>query len=251
MFNMSEKDLRAIETIEESVLQSVFKTKKSCSRHLLYLESGMIPARYQIHRQMINYLQYILLQPSDSLLNKVFAAQKSNPARGDWVSQTTKLLTEYSFNLTFEEIKQIKPSLFKRLVKKQVHGKAFEDLMNKKNSGEKGRHIHYEKHEMASYLLSKSNFSVTDKLEIFAIRCEMNDLPFNFGNKTNCEMGCHETIMNTEHLLNCPKLNENLIKLNLENILNGSNQQKKIILSRINRNNGRRIEYLQDSVSYC
>ena len=71
--------------------------------------------------------------------------------------------------------------------------------MNKKNSGEKGRHIHYEKHEMASYLLSKSNFSVKDKLEIFAIRCEMNDLPFNFGNKTNCEMGCHETIMNTEH----------------------------------------------------
>ena len=86
MFNMSEKDLRAIETIEESVLKSVFKTKKRCSRHLLYLESGMIPARYQIHRQMINYLQYILLQPSDSLLYKVFVAQQSGPARGDWVS---------------------------------------------------------------------------------------------------------------------------------------------------------------------
>ena len=107
MFNLTEKDLRSIESIEESVLQSVFQTKKSCSRHLLYLESGMIHARYQIHRQMINFLQYILLQPGDSLLKKVFLAQMQNPSRGDWVSQTTALLTEYDLNLSMDEVKKI------------------------------------------------------------------------------------------------------------------------------------------------
>ena len=35
----------------------------------------------------------------------------------------------------------------------------------------------------------------------------MNNLPFNLGNKTNCEPGC-PTEMNNEHLLNCPKLNK-------------------------------------------
>ena len=124
MFNVTEKDFRAIETIEESVLQSVFQTKKSCSRHLLYLESGMIPARYQIHRQMINFLQYILIQPEDSLMRKVFVAQMQNPAKGDWVSQTTNLLLEYDLNHTFEEIRVMKPSLFKRLVKKRVYKKS-------------------------------------------------------------------------------------------------------------------------------
>ena len=49
MFNIKEKEFRIIEAIEESVLQKIFHTKRSCSRHLLYLESGMIPARYQIH----------------------------------------------------------------------------------------------------------------------------------------------------------------------------------------------------------
>ena len=86
MSNLTEKELPAIELIEESVLQAVFlqavfQTKKSCSRHLLYLESGMIPARYQVHRQMINFLQYIIIQPKDSLMNKVFNAQKLNPTR--------------------------------------------------------------------------------------------------------------------------------------------------------------------------
>ena len=50
---------------------------------------------------------------------------------------------------------------------------------------------------------------------------------------------CNETIMITEHLLNYSKFNENLIELNLKDIFNGSNQQKKKIFLKINRNNGR------------
>ena len=116
MFNLTEKELRAIETTEESVLQAVFQTKRSCSRHLLYLESGMIPARYQVHRQMINFLQYILLQPKESLINRVFVAQKMNPTRGDWVENVTKLLGDYRINMTLIEIEYMKPSLFKSMV---------------------------------------------------------------------------------------------------------------------------------------
>ena len=68
--------------------------------------------------------------------------------------------------------------------------------------------------------------STNDKLEMFAYRCEMNDLPFNYGNKTMCEMGCHEQILNNEHLLNCPTINGNNIKVNLKEILNESNKEK-------------------------
>ena len=52
MYSVNENEMRAIERIEESALQKIFKTKRSCPRHLLYLESGMYPARNQIHRQM-------------------------------------------------------------------------------------------------------------------------------------------------------------------------------------------------------
>ena len=83
MYNLTEQELRALERIEESVLQAVFQTKRSCPRHILYLESGMIPARYQVHRQMINFLQYLLTQPSESLLNRMYMTQKENPSKGD------------------------------------------------------------------------------------------------------------------------------------------------------------------------
>ena len=65
----------------------------------------MILARYQIHRQMLNYLQYILLQPSDSILSRVFFAPQNSPVKGDWVSNVTKLLTEYNMDMTFFEVR--------------------------------------------------------------------------------------------------------------------------------------------------
>ena len=51
----------------------------------------------------------------------------------------------------------------------------------------------------------------------------MNNLPFNFGKKANCEQGCPNE-MNNEHLLNCPELNEDTEKEELNLILIGPNE---------------------------
>ena len=104
MCNIKEKELRAVENIEEAVLKKIFKTKFSCPWHLLYLEAGIIPARYQIHRQILVFLQYILQQPKDSLMHKVFEAEKRNPSKGDWVSSVTTLMNRYKIELTFLQI---------------------------------------------------------------------------------------------------------------------------------------------------
>ena len=90
MYNVKEQELRALEQIEESVLQEVFITKRSCLKHLMYLDIGLYPARYQVHRQMLNFLQYILQQPSGSLLYRMFTVQQENPTKGDWVSLVKK-----------------------------------------------------------------------------------------------------------------------------------------------------------------
>ena len=106
----------------------------------------------------------------------------------------------------------------------------------------------YEKLKMAGYLLSKSNISVKDKIKMFAIRCEMNELPSNYGDKTNCEMGCQAQVMNNEHILDCPKLSCDASRMNLIKIFNGNNKQKLKTLNKFKENSKRRTEYLRDSV---
>ena len=75
---------------------------------------------------------------------------------------------------------------------------------------------------MADYLLPECQLSVPDKKEMFAFRCEMNDLPDNFGKTEMCELLCQEK-MNNDHLLSCAHLNQgHSHKLEMNQIISGN-----------------------------
>ena len=116
MFKVKESDYRALEMIEESVIQKVLQTKKTCPKHILYLEMGMVPARYQVERQVLNFLQYILQQEKNSLLFKVFSAKTEKPTKVDWASVAISFIHKYKLKLTLEEIGKMKNTSFKKLV---------------------------------------------------------------------------------------------------------------------------------------
>ena len=103
---------------------------------------------------------------------------------------------------------------------------------------------------MADYLLPDSPLSVDEKKEMFNIRCEMNEIPSNFGRYTYCEMGCNNAILDNKHLLKCESLNHkgrNEPNTELDLILNGTLSQKIIILRKIQENNEKRKLILSDS----
>ena len=64
-------------------------------RYIICLESGLIPARYQVHRQVLNFLHYILQQPRNSVLYRIFETMLKNPTKGDWASAATNLVVKY------------------------------------------------------------------------------------------------------------------------------------------------------------
>ena len=78
----------------------------------------------------------------------------------------------------------------------------------------------------------------------------MNDLPFNYCKKNNCELGCSYE-MNNEHLLNCPYLNQGNMKMEYNLILNGTNNEKMKVLRKLQENSERRRKFLLDSVPTC
>ena len=83
--------------------------------------------------------------------------------------------------MTIEEIKSMKSTKFKHIVKVQAHKTAFEYLLDKQKQGKKGKLITYKQIEMADYLLPECSMSVKDKTDMFSFRCDMNKLPNNFG----------------------------------------------------------------------
>ena len=243
MVNIKETEYRALEKTEESVIQKILKTTRSCSRHLLYLETGMLPARFQVQRQVLNLLQYILQQPPDSLLFKVFKALENHPTKKDWLSGAREILQNFEIKMSFEEITIMKAAKYKNIVKLQARNIAFKYLLEKQEKGKKGKLISYHQIEMADYLLPECTLSGNDKTDLFAFRCEVNILPNNFGNSDLCEFSCKE-FMNNEHLLNCPVLNEGqAISLKIEQVLNGNIEEKIQVLRKLQENYAKLTKY--------
>ena len=59
MINMKEDYFRKLEQIEEDQMRLLFETDRSCRIHLMYLETGQVPARFQIKMMILNFYQYI------------------------------------------------------------------------------------------------------------------------------------------------------------------------------------------------
>ena len=77
----------------------------------------------------------------------------------------------------------------------------------------------------------------------------MNDLPFNYGNKTICDKGCRE-ILDNKHFLFCPaSTNQNKNESDYTRILNGTMNEKILILRKFQEEKKERKEKLWDSVS--
>ena len=71
-YNLKENEICQIERIEENFLRKVLNTTKGCPIVQLYLDVGHTPARMEIQKIRLLYLQYILQQSDDSSINKSF-----------------------------------------------------------------------------------------------------------------------------------------------------------------------------------
>ena len=226
MLNIKEDDYRKIEQIEEQQMRLLFSTERNCSIHLLYLESGQIPARYQIKRMILNYYHYILQQPEKSLLYRMLMAQMVKPVKNDFHQTALAIINEFDIRETQNQIKHLKRSTFSKIVKGKCIENAFKYLKNKQEKGSKGSGINYTCLAMADYLCPEANMTLKDQREIFLIRCRTNSLSANRGIIENCETMCGE-ILDNSHIFQCKKLNTNPNNLDIENILNGYLNEKK------------------------
>ena len=84
-YNLKENELRALERIEENFIRKLLKTSKGCPISQVYLETGHIPARFEIYRKRCLFLKDILNENPESMIFRFIMVQHKHPTRGDWV----------------------------------------------------------------------------------------------------------------------------------------------------------------------
>ena len=102
------------------------------------------------------YLHHILRRPSDEPIKKFYKAQKSKPSIGDWVKLVEEDRKNQNNHLEDDEIYQLSKYRSRKIVKKSLKERAFEDLTKKKESHSKMNGVEYDKSEVQKYLKSNS-----------------------------------------------------------------------------------------------
>ena len=177
-YKLKETELRQIERIEENYMRQLLKTSRGCPISQIYLELGQIPARFDIFKLRLYFLKDILNQEEDSLMFKFLQLQIQNPPKGDWASSCKENLKDLDLELSFDEIRTMPTTKYKRLVSAKLKPLAFTYLMSRR--GEKGKEIQYKEIEMAEYLLPNNSLNIENKRTIFSIRNRMEQISADF-----------------------------------------------------------------------
>ena len=234
-YNLTEKQIRHIERIEESYLRNILKTGRGCPIVQIYQELGQVPARFELQRLRLLFLKNILEQDINSMSYKFLYLQVEHPTRGDWVSTCLDDLKQLGITASLEDIKKMSKRRFNRILIEKTRQNASNYLEKKK--GIKGKEIIYTKIEMADYLLPNSKLSINEKQRLFAIRNQMVDIPNHFSSENKkylCICGEEE---NLPHIYVCERLNETEIeKLPYEKIYTGNVEEQRKILEKMENN---------------
>ena len=229
MYKLVEQEKREIEKIEENQLKNIFKVNTGIQipLHLIYLDGGQIPARYQIVRFRLNYFQYILQQNDRSLLFSMLTAQENSPTKNDWYSEVQKNIKEFNIDLSNSDIKNMNKKQFQKITRQKSAELAFKCLIQKKEKGKKGNILKYKNQlQMADYLCPNNFLDIDDQRLLFQIRSETNQLPANKGNPGPCPLDCGSLLLNNPHILQCSVMNTDE-KYSYEGLVNGNLVQMK------------------------
>ena len=219
----------SLEKVDEAFLRKLFSSQVSTPREALYLESGNIPIRYVLMSRRLNFLHYMLNEDEDSLIRSVLMAQIENPTSGDWITTALEDLKTLNIDLKLDEIQRSSKNNFKTLVKEKVRIKAFQYLLEIKDSHSKTSNLVYSALRLQDYLMPFSLLSIKEKSFIFSARCRMVEVRCNF--KTgkadlNCRK-CHQAPETQQHIFVCPDLNEATVTENYMDLF-GKNLEKLI-----------------------
>ena len=213
-YGMKKEEISMLQEIDEYLVRKILKLHSKIPKDTLYLETGILPIKYIMMSRRLNYWHHIITRKENELIYRVYQAQKRVPIKDDWVLTLNNDKLETKFNLSENEIKNIKKNIFKKIVKKKVTALALHDLNKIKESHSKVQNIKYVNFNIKKYIIS-GLFNTKEICLLFKIRTRMLDVKINFRNfyaDNKCRL-CEIEEETQNHLLNCPELIKNCPEL--------------------------------------
>ena len=198
--NITKTQINQLKTVQLKYLKRTLQVPNSTPNAFTFLELGILPIDYEIHRRQLMFLHHIHTLPPEDPVFKILQQQKLLPCEKNWWNHVSELLLKY--DLVDTDYCNISKSEWKCIVDTNVTDYAFIQLKNECSSMTKTYHLRYEVFEQQSYFSScPSNIARL----IFRIRGRILNCRDNHHTSnqiTTCRV-CNIQIETQSHTINC------------------------------------------------
>ena len=214
--NISDKHIKELTTIQLRFLKKMMTARPSVCNAFVYLELGVLPIEFEIHKRQLSFLHHIMNLSENDPVKKVWRNQVRLPDHRNWWTSVKELLNRYSLNLSEEEITEMSKETFKGVVKKAVKEYAFQKLKDECKVKSKTKNVNYEKFVAQEYIkkLNPAMARVIFKCRSKTLNIKEHTMYNN--NHQTCRW-CGVTDETLEHVVNCGS--EEMI-MNVDELLN-------------------------------
>ena len=231
---LSAANITSLQTAQLKCLKRIMRTASSTPNCFLYLELGVLPIQYEIHKRKLRFLYHILSLPSSDPVHEMYNELKKYPYARNWSSEIQELLSTYNLPTNELEILKVSMETWKSTVKKAVNEVALKVLIAEAKTKKKLAHICMPTNlEMQKYLSSYSSDVAT---VIFKLRGRSVNCLSNRGSDDMCRL-CGCTKETQEHAINCSEIADGGQYMDLRDIygdVNVDDPKVREIVSRYN-----------------
>ena len=230
--NITKTQIMQLRTVQLKYLKRTLQAPNSTPNAFTYLELGVLPIEYEIHRRQLMFLHHIHTLPPDDPVQKIFNQQKLLSYEKNWWNGVAELLKKY--DLTNADYDSICKDKWKSMVDANIIEFAFQQLKDECSGMTKTYQLKYDSFECQHYLTSyPSNIaSLIYKIRGRVLNCRDNHHTSN--PITTCRL-CNVHIETQNHTINCEKLFPNDAAISLQTYMSPSFEENLNQLHEIQR----------------
>ena len=198
--NITQTHMKDLQTIQLKFLKRMMQAPNSTPNCFVFLELGLLPIQYEIHKCQLSFLHHVLhLQPTKPV-SQIYHQQLNFSHEPNWGNSVENLLKTYDLCIT--DIQHMTKDEWKLVANNAIESHAFLSLKSEALLKIKTSHLTYESFKPQPYL-----FTCVPRVASFLFRLRSKSLNCrNNHHSSNPNLTCRHcntSIESQQHIINC------------------------------------------------
>ena len=205
--NITKGEMDVLRISQLKFLKRMMKVPSSASNTAVFLELGLLPIEYEIHKRKLGFLHHILtLTPRDPV-RLMFEQQQHLPYEKNWANFTEHLIEKYGLTKNYKDISELTKEKWKTMVEEKVNEAAYKELVDKNAELSKTKELIYQSLQRRTYISEK-----TAEIACFIFRVRIRSISCKANMKSSfsdlkCRL-CGNANEDQYHIVNCPMVKD-------------------------------------------